>query len=439
MTDSFNVYGRDFETKVVASILEDSSFLAQTSDILKPEYFANPSYSWVVSSILSYYEEYKKSPSSTVIKTEIVNSGRDDNFKTEAFLFLRDANEQLKSSDLSYVKDKVLQFCKNNALRIAIKDSIPLLEKNDFDSVKVLIDKAHKIGMSKDIGHIYKDSFDLRYSEDSRYAVKTPWSPINRISQGGLGPGELGIVVAPSGAGKSWVLSSLGASAAKEGKTVVHYTLELNKIYTSKRYDSIFSKFQNSELEVNKEKVRKIVDSLKGNIIVQDYPSKGASINTLRGHLDRCIANEIVPELIIVDYADLLKGGHKELRTELNQIYMSLRELSSEYNCPVWTASQSNRSSIDEEVIQANRIAEDYSKIATGDFIISLARRTEDKTSGIANMHIIKNRFGPDGMTFPCRFNASIGDIEVLENPIDNAVSRPAVSGSFDVSNFSFD
>lgn len=439
MTNSFNVYGRDFETKIAASIIEDSIFLAQVSDIIKPEYFSNLSYSWVISSILEYYNEYKKSPSSTVIKTEIVNSGRDDNFKTEAFLFLKDANEQIKSSDLDYVKDKVLEFCKNNALRLAIKDSIPLLEKNDFDSVKTLIDKAHKIGLSKDIGHIYKDSFDLRYSYDSRDAIKTPWQPINRITQGGLGPGELGIVVAPSGAGKSWVLSSLGASAAKDGKTVIHYTLELNKIYTSKRYDSIFSKFQNAELEPNKDKVKKIVEALKGNIVVQDYPSKGASLNTIRGHLDRCVANGIHPDLIIVDYADLLKGHHKELRGELSQIYMGLRELSSEYNCPVWTASQSNRSSIDEEVIQANRIAEDYSKIATGDFILSLSRRTEDKTSGIANMHIIKNRLGPDGMTFPCRFNASIGDIEVLNNAIENQASRPAVSGSFDVSNFSFD
>lgn len=436
MGNNFSLYGRDFEIRLLASLMDDDAFISQVSDILKPEYFMNSSHSWLIGKLLDYYTEYKKAPSFLVAKTETINSNKDDNFKREAALFVADAENVSKSADLSYVKDRVLEFCKNHSLRLAIKESIPLIESNDFDSVKSLIDKAYKVGMSNDIGHIYKDSFELRYSEDSRIAIPTPWEPVNSISQGGLSEGELGIIVAPSGAGKSWVLASLGAHAARQGKTVVHYTLELNKIYTSKRYDSILSGIENANLLNNKDKVKDIVDNLKGNIVVEDYPSKGASVNTLRGHLDRCIARGIKPDVIIVDYADLLKGHHRDLRGELNQIYLGLRELASEFGCPVWTASQSNRSSIDEEVIQANRIAEDYSKIFTGDFIISLSRTTDNKVAGIANMHIIKNRFGPDGMTYPCRFNASIGDIEVLNSPtVDSTIESSFDFSSVDLSN----
>ena len=119
------------------------------------------------------------------------------------------------------------------------------------------------------------------------------------------------------------------------------------------------------------------------------------------------------PDLIIVDYADLLRGHGKEIRLELGNIYEDLRGMAGEYEIPVWTASQANRSALEDDIIGAEKIAESYSKIMTADFVLSLSRKIEDKLANTGRWHVIKNRFGPDGITFPSKMNASNGQIDI--------------------------
>ena len=88
-----------------------------------------------------------------------------------------------------------------------------------------------KAGADKDIGHEYMTSIEERYTEAVRHVQPTPWEVINELTDGGLGKGELGVMVAPAGIGKSWALMNIGADAVKKGKTVLHYTLELNEAY----------------------------------------------------------------------------------------------------------------------------------------------------------------------------------------------------------------
>ena len=121
------------------------------------------------------------------------------------------------------------------------------------------------------------------------------------------------------------------------------------------------------------------------------------------------------PDVIVVDYADLLRGNGKEVRHELGNIYEDLRGLAGEYEIPVWTASQANRSALEDDVIGAEKIAESYSKIMTADFVLSLSRKIEDKVAGTGRWHVIKNRFGPDGITFPSKMNTSNGQIDIYE------------------------
>ena len=93
-----------------------------------------------------------------------------------------------------------------------------------------------------------------------------------------------------------------------------------------------------------------------------------------------------------------------------------MRGLSGEFQIPVWTASQSNRSSLEEQVIGAEKISESYSKIMTADFVMSLSRKIEDKVANTGRIHIIKNRFGPDGLTFPTTMNTATGQIDIYDS-----------------------
>lgn len=417
MKGTLSSYGQEFELKLVAAITDNTPFLTQISDILKPSYFFSNASQWVINTALEHYKEYNIAPSMVVFNTEMTRIDESKKvLKQEVFDFLKRSQAYKESKDLEYVKNQTIDFCRNQEIKSAILKSVELLNESDYDGIKATLDTALKSGYTRDIGHIYKDDFELRYSDLVRNTIKTGWIPVDDAMQGGLSGGELGIIVAPAGVGKSWVLVYIGASALKQGKTVVHYTLELNKIYTALRYDSVLTGIDNSNLPLHKEDIENKIKNLPGNLIVENYPTKSASVLTLKSHLDRCIALEKIPDIVIVDYADLLKGHNKELRFELKQIYEGLRSLSAEYGIPIWTASQSNRSSLNVEIIEGDHIAEDYSKIAIGDFIMSLSRRSEDKLAGVGRFHIIKNRFGPDGITFPARIDASNGTIEMFRD-----------------------
>ena len=126
---------------------------------------------------------------------------------------------------------------------------------------------------------------------------------------------------------------------------------------------------------------------------------------------------EVRPDLIIVDYADLLKPPRyfKDKRLELGNIYEELRGMSGDFNIPIWTASQSNRSGAETDVIVGEQISEDYQKIMIGDFIMSVSRKEVDNESKTARIFIIKNRFGVDKIRFPAKFNVYNGSLSIFD------------------------
>jgi len=232
---------------------------------------------------------------------------------------------------------------------------------------------------------------------------------------GGLGKGELGVIVAPAGIGKTWCLQAVAVDALKKGLTIIHYTLELNQEYVGLRYDSIISGTPTANIKFYKDEVQKKVEALKGKLLIKYFPTKSASVQTLSAHLKTIELQQIKPDVVIVDYADILKGVGTEKRHILENIYEDLRGLAGEYDLPIWTASQANRSSLEEDIIDATKVAEAYSKVMIADFVMSVSRKVADKIANTGRFHVIKNRFGPDGLTFPAMINTNVGKIEVYE------------------------
>jgi replicative DNA helicase len=252
-----------------------------------------------------------------------------------------------------------------------------------------------------------------RYTEAVRFVQETPWDVINELLDGGLGKGELGVMVAPAGIGKSWALMNIGANAVKKGKTVLHYTLELNEAYVGLRYDSVITGIANQNLKHYQDDIKEQLEKLDGELIIKHYPTKTVSVMGIRAHVEKCIMQDKKPDVIIVDYADLIRGHGQEKRHELEGIYEDLRGMAGEYEIPVWTASQANRSALEEDVIDASKVSESYGKVMVADFVLSLSRKVQDKLAGTGRWHVIKNRFGPDGITLPSKMNTSNGQFNI--------------------------
>ena len=408
-------FGHVFQSKIISSLLSDKKFIQTICDILEPEYFDSDANKWLAKQIRDYFFEYKTSPTLEVMKVKI-DDMENDVLQVSVVENLKESWRNVNSTDLPFVQEQTLEFCKNQVMKNAIMDSVDLIEVGQYDQIKKLVDNAMKAGSDRDLGHEYIIGIEERLTQSSRNTIKTGWDPIDDVMDGGLASGELGVVVAPAGIGKSWCLQTLGSAAVKEGLNVVHYTLELNENYVGLRYDTVFSGVTTSDIQFYQEDVKKKIDQLKGTLLIKYFPTKSASVQTLTSHLSQIEIQNQKPDLILVDYADILKGVGSEKRHVLENIYEDLRGLAGEMDCPIWTASQANRSSLEEEVIDATKVAEAYSKVMIADFVVSVSRKVEDKIANTGRFHVIKNRFGPDGVTYPSQINTNQGKIEVFES-----------------------
>ena len=411
-----NKFGTSFQIKILSSLLSDRIFLQQMYDILKPEMFDSEANEWIVTKTLKHFDNFSQLPTLDVFKTEVDRVERDV-LKQSIVDNLKQVWIGLESDDLQYVKEQSLEFCKNQTFKNAILESVDLLSDGKFDVIKSKIDDAMKAGQDTDVGHEYKENIVERYESTVRNIIPTGWDAIDELVDGGFGKGELIMFAAPPGIGKSWALVNVGMAAAKKGKTVVHYTLELNEGYVGQRYDSVLTGIAVPNLKFNLDDVRTQVGELSGDIIVKHWPTKSAGLNTMRASLDKLKLQGKSPDVIIVDYADLLKGNsRKERHEELEEIVEGLRGIAGEYECPLFTASQINRSGAEDDIITGTKIAGSFSKLMTADFVVSLSRKIEDKLAGTGRWHVIKNRFGPDGMTLPSKANMSNGRINIYSD-----------------------
>jgi replicative DNA helicase len=416
MSETLTQFGTSFQSKIITSLITDVKFIQTISDILSSSMFDSDSNKWLVKEIKKYYLEYKKQPTLEVLKYKIEEIDNDV-LKTGVVEKLRDVWKNVESTDLEFVQSETLNFCKNQTLKSAILESVERLQNKDYDGIKSIIDEAMKAGSSRDLGHDYISSLETRLEESARETVKTPWDIINDVMDGGLGAGELGVIVAPAGIGKSWTLQALGGDALKKGKVVVHYTLELNENYVGLRYDSIFSGVTTANIKYYKDDVKEKIEKLPGKLLIKYFATKAASVQTLGAHLKQIELSGTKPDVVIVDYADILMptGNFREKRHAIGNIYEDLRGLAGELEIPIWTASQANRSALEEDVIGADKVAEDYSKVMTADFVMSMSRKVEDKIANTGRFHVIKNRFGIDGMTYPATINTNIGQVQIFE------------------------
>jgi replicative DNA helicase len=414
--ETLTQFGPTFQSKVLASLLGDNQFIGQISDILEPEFFESESNKFLVKNIMSYFIEYKNVPTLEVLKIK-TDEIQNDVLKVSVVESLKEAWRYIEATDLQWVKERAVDFCKNQTLKNAIIRSVELLEQKEYDSIKKIVDDALRAGSDRELGHEYLIGLEERLNQSARDTVKTGWDTIDELMDGGLAAGELGVVVAPAGIGKSWTLQSLGANCVRAGLSVAHYTLELNAEYVGLRYDTIFSGVPTGNLKFYQDDVQKKLDAITGYLLIKYYPTRTASVQTLAAHLKQMELQGKLPDMVIVDYADILKpmGNFTERRHQLGTIYEDLRGLAGEFSIPVWTASQANRSSLEEDVIDASKVSEDYSKVMTADFVMSMSRKVEDKIANTGRFHIIKNRFGVDGITFPATINTNTGHIQIFD------------------------
>jgi replicative DNA helicase len=439
---SLNQYGPDFQIKVLSSLLTHKGFLTNIHDIISDEFFENSAHKWAIRNILSYYDKYHTTPTLDILKVELQ--------KVDNEVLQLSIKEQLKNAyvasdeDLLYVQEEFTNFCRNQQLKKALMSSVDLLKGGDFESIRMLVDNALKAGQDKNIGHEYIKDIEERYRENSRVTISTPWPKIDKLLQGGLGNGDFGLIFGNPGGGKSWSLVALGAHAVRLGYNVIHYTLELGEEYVGKRYDAYFTKVPVNQDSMLKERAQEVVPQLTGKLVIKEFPTGRATMSTIESHINKVEGMGMKADLVIIDYVDLLSSRKKnrERKEEIDDIYGSTKGLARELDIPIWSVSQVNRAGSNDDIIEGDKAAGSYDKLMITDFCMSLSRKKEDKVKGTGRFHIMKNRYGTDGLTYAVKADTATGHFEVHHYNTDleeENLSPNLQSNKFDVDTDSYE
>lgn len=415
---NLDIFGTDYQHKLLACLITDRTFLIKMCSVLEPNYFGSRSNKWICENLYFYFKDYKTLPTLEVFKVQIQNIKNDNVLQSEIVHSLKAIWGHLNADDKQFVKDSSFKFCKHQLIGSTFEKCLADFERGDYDEIIRKLNNANQIAVGAEmLGHNYVADVDYRYSAEAEpRRIPTPWQPLNDITNGGLPVGKFGMIIAPTGVGKTWMATNLGLHALQQGFRVLHYTLELDDIYASRRYDSLLLKIPFDDLKYNVQKVKSALNKYEENLFVQERQPSTLTLGELESDIDRYTLLGKPPDLVILDAPYLMKIPFSSTMADhktLGEFYKDLRGLAGTKRFALWGVDQVNREGSTKDEIGNDSISDSYAKLFALDFVASLSRKSKDKVNSGARFHITKSRVGPDGMTFPMKFDTQNGIIEM--------------------------
>jgi replicative DNA helicase len=423
--DTFGPMGRTYQEKVIQAVIQDPTFAEQVIDVLDPKFFDLKYLEEIAKLVFRHRQDFKTFPSPDLIEIMVQKELDNDLVAQQCKEFLKRMKENPLGGDIAYIESTSLDFARRQTLKEAMVVAIDKIEQNDYESISTIIKDALNKGATRDLGHEYMDEtgFAKRSKASIRKPIPTGWAIIDKELNGGWERGILVTFIAPTGAGKSMFLVNCGAAAVAQGLSVLYVTCEMADYKIGLRFDSYYSGIAINDVPNQQEEVQKQVkDKAKGGLFIKEFPTKTATVQTIRAYLQRLVATKgFIPDMVIIDYADLLRSsrGFEQKRFELEGVYEELRALAQEFQVVLITADQTNRSGLEMEVVTVAQIGEAYSKATVCDVIMTISRRMEDKQSNCGRLFIAKSRLGRDGVVYPFTLNTATVKVSVLNQGED--------------------
>jgi len=427
----FAKYGKDFQEKIFQALMHDNQWASQMYEVMTFEYFDLKYLQYLCDRFFSFYQKYNSFPSLSILVSIIrdeLTQGDDIVLKGQVIEYLSRIKSNPNMGDLQFVKDKALDFCKKQSLQQALEESVKAIQREDYEDVLNIMKDAVSKGSGSSVGHVFFEDHEARFAKINRICCPTGLHHLDHkdVFNGGLSRGEIGVVVAPTGVGKSHWLVAMGSEALRRGKNVIHYTFELSETAVGIRYDSNLTGINSTDVIDNKEEILKHYENNDyGRLIIKQYPTGSASIVTLRNHIEKLSMKSFIPSLIVIDYADIMRSTRQfdSLRHELKLVYEELRNLAMEMNIPIWTASQSNKEGSSSEVVGLENMSEAYGKAMVADIVVGLSRKPEEKANGCGRIFVAKNRAGKDGILFPIQIDTARSKIKIIDDPSQMSIA----------------
>lgn len=418
---NFDYLGSGFQIQLLNQIVVDSKFSRSILDVIEPTYFENKYFKLIIQMIKEYYKKWDSVPTFDTLEQITKSEFQQENIAK----IVIDTIKKVKDAPITggdFVQEKALKFCKQQELQKAITKAQKVIDSGEFenyDALEEMIREALQVGLVDDgMLNVFSNLDDV-LNEDYRHPIPMGISGIDRLLKGGLAKGEIGVILAPTGVGKSTLLTKIANHAFNLGYNVLQVFFEDNPKVIQRKHFTLWTKIHPDDMSNKKDevivKVKEIEQKMDNELILEKLPSDTMTMTQIKNIVRKKIADGCKIDMILLDYIDCVvpeKNLGDEWKSE-GSVMRAFEAMCHELNLVGWTATQGNRSSISSEVVTTDQMGGSIKKAQVGHVIITVAKSLIQKEMKLATIAITKSRIGDDGIVFEnCKFDNSMLEID---------------------------
>lgn len=418
--------GHDYQVRLIAQVLTDKKFANNIIDIIDPNYFKSEDLRLIVATIKEAKDSGDIIPDMGSLQFRLLENIESDTARRYILAHLTQIKEA-NLHDTEKVQEIAMRFCKQQELKKSIKKIEKIIDNGDnYEECEHILRKALEHGDNKDDGLDIFDDIESVLAEDFRKPIATGIKGLDTIMDGGLSKGELAVILAPFGVGKTTMMTKIGNSAFNDGHKVLQIFFEDMPKVIQRKHLSCWSQIDLNDLALKKDEVMEMVTRMtekskegKGILKLKKFSSDGTTIPMIRQYIRKLIAQGFRPDIVLLDYIDCVVPSKHYDDSNIGEgaIMRQFETMLAELDIAGWTAVQGNRSSIKAEVVEADQMSGSIKKGMIGHFIVSVAKTMDQKNDGTATMAVLKSRFGKDGVIFQnVRFDNKCIQIDMGED-----------------------
>jgi replicative DNA helicase len=421
MNKNFDYLGNTFQIQLLNQIILDKEFSTSIMDVIETSYVDNKYFKIILQMIKEYHIKYESTPNFETLE-QIVRSEISQDLVAKIVL---DTIKQIKDAPfdgVSFVQEKALKFCKQQELQKAMDRAQKIITEGDFESydkVEGLIREALQVGQTDTGTTDIFSNLESVLDEDFRHPIPMGITGIDNLLKGGLAKGEIGVILAPTGVGKSTILTKIANTAFNLGNNVLQIFFEDNPKIIQRKHFTIWTGIAPDELVRNKEdvmdKINEVQNTMKNKLILKKLPSDTMTMSQIKNQVRKMIADGNKIDMVLLDYIDCVvpESSSKDEWKAEGSVMRHFEAMCHELNLAGWTATQGNRSSISAEVVTTDQMGGSIKKAQVGHVIITVAKTLQQKEMNLATIAITKSRLGKDGVVFEnCKFNNELLEID---------------------------
>jgi replicative DNA helicase len=411
---NFDYLGNTFQQQLINQIVSDKNFAHSILEVLESSYFENKYYKLIIQMIKEYYSKFECPPNFETL-LQIVKSEIKQELLLKIVIDTINEIKNVSEEGVTFVQEKALKFCKQQELQKVMTKAQKIIDSGEFenyDTLEEMVREALQVGVvDKDTGDVF-ENLDQVLDDDYRHPIPMGIPGIDNLLKGGLAKGEIGVILAPTGVGKTSLTTKIANHAFNMGFNVLQIFFEDNPKIIQRKHFTLWTGIAPDLLGEHKEevlnKVREVEERMKNKLILKKLPSDTLTMTQIKNQIRKMIADGIKIDVIILDYIDCVtpeKNMDDEWKSE-GSVMRAFEAMCHELHIAGWTATQGNRSSISSEVVTTDQMGGSIKKAQVGHVIISVAKTLQQKELKLATIAITKSRIGKDGVIFEnCKFD----------------------------------